>query len=112
MTYLSATLRSVGLRWHLSMRRRSSVGADAAFDEAGHEATKGKSDLWEGTLGEDAARKRMSATRATAKGVDSEGRRRHSHEKASLSAGTVADDDELATDLRHNRVFDGRGYWT
>lgn len=34
--------------------------------------------------------------------VAGERRGRHSHEKASLSAGTVADDDELATDFRHS----------
>ena len=53
--------------------------------------------LREGTLGED-----TGGIVSTTQG-ESEQRDRHLHEQTGLSAGTVTDNDQLATDLSHLR---------
>lgn len=63
----------------------------------------GKTNLREGTLGEDTIIEKQHGQRLS---IDPSNRktdslRKHSHQKTSLTTGTITNDDELATNLGH-----------
>jgi uncharacterized caspase-like protein len=68
----------------------------------------------EGALGENTADEALAEDLfGRRRGRRDGGREQHSHEQTGLSTGTVADNDELSTDLRHGgrsgRVWGGVG---